>query len=104
MDLTELVRNAHERANEALKAFNAGHQDRAEKQLMAQMLETGKYFDQKTTPAGDVTETATSEKPAEIPEEKPAEVPGAPAQPAATPAVRAAQQFGLTPGASKPTQ
>jgi len=104
MDLKDVVANAQVTSNEALLAFNAGHYDEAEKQLMAQMIETGKYFDEKTTPAGDVTESATTKTDAEEPQEKPAEVPGAPAQPAPGAAAAAAQSIGRAPCGETRTQ
>lgn len=102
MDLKDLVANNQVTSAEALSAFNAGHHDKAEEQLKTQMIETGKYFDEKTTPAGDVTGSATSEKPDEVQKEKPAEVPGSPAQPAAAAPAAAAQQIGTGSAEPKP--
>ncbi len=82
MDLKDVVANSQVTSAEALSAFNAGHHDKAEGILMAQMIETGEYFGERTTPAGDVTESATSEKPAETLEETQAKVSGPGVHPA----------------------
>ncbi len=104
MDLNEVIEKVEHAAQEAGKAFRAGHNDVAEKYLMDQMLETGKYFDENLRPESDVTDSATSEKPAEVPEAKPAEVPGAPAKPAAEGPVLPASQFGGSLTDEKPSQ
>lgn len=104
MDLKDVVQNAQQNALEASSAFHAGHRDKAERFLMAQMLETGKYFDEKTKPAGDVTESATSEQGAGDSQEKPAQVPGAPAQLDTPAAAAAAQNVGRDPCGEKRTQ
>jgi len=95
MDLKDVVAIAAHTATEAGLAFHAGHHDDSEKLLMELMVGLGKYFDEKTKPAGDVTESATSETPAGPPEEKPAEVPGAYLHPAAHAADVAAQKKAL---------
>jgi len=77
MDLKDVVAIAAHTATEAGLAFHAGHHDESEKLLMELMVGLGKYFDEKTTPAGDVTESATSEEPADELKEWPGEVPGA---------------------------
>lgn len=77
MDLHDVLGTVELAYGEAKRAFHAGHHDDSEKLLMEVMLALGKYFDERTTPAGDVTESATSEKPAEEKTETPAEAPGA---------------------------
>ena len=77
MDLKDVVQRVRDSATEAELAFRAGHPDVAERYLMDQMVDIRKYFDEKTSPAGDVTESATSEKPEETSTEKPEQVPGA---------------------------
>ncbi|MBA7630458.1 hypothetical protein ES703_37980 [subsurface metagenome] len=104
MDLKDVVANLQVTSAEALSAFNAGHHDKAEERLMAQMIETGKYFDEKTKPAGDVTGSATSEKPAESLEETQAKVSGSGVHPAVIDPVAAAQQIGTGSVEPKPPQ
>jgi len=64
MDLREVIAKAKNIAESAHSSFHAGRLDDAENYLMVEMQTIARYFDAKTTPAGDVTETATSEKPA----------------------------------------
>lgn len=104
MDLKEVVANSKVNSAEALSAFNAGHHDKAEKYLMAQMLETAKYFDEQGISAGDVTELPTSEKKAEPSMEKREEVPGAALPATQFVASDAAQQIGQGPAEPKPAQ
>lgn len=80
MDLKDVIATCKQEQKEAELAFHAGHHDNAEGHLMAAMLMTGKYFDEKTTPAGDVTESATSETPAENSKTTPAQPQGPAAQ------------------------
>ncbi len=95
MDLKDVIVTVRERAMEATNAFHAGHHDVAEQYLLEQLLEIQKYFNEKPTPAGDVTESTSSSPDAGPPEEKPAAVPGASAQPAVGDPAAAAQQKAL---------
>lgn len=94
MDLKEAIEKAKNIAESAHSSFHAGRLDDAENYLMEEMQTIARYFDATTKPAGDVTESATSEKPAAPSMEKPAEVPGAPAQTAEAGPVLPASQFG----------
>lgn len=76
MDLKDVIAKVNEVAMEAHNAFHAGHQDVAEAYLRKSLDQIQMYFDEQTKPAGDVTESATSEKSAETLPETPAEVPG----------------------------
>ena len=98
MDLKDVVSNVNKKAEEASRAFHAGHPDVAENYLMEQMLEIGKYFDERTTPAGDVTESVTSETASEVPEAKPAAVFGGPEHLAALEPVYGPQKGAKTLG------
>ena len=80
MDLKDVIATVDQEANEAHRAFHAGHKENAEQHLMTTMMTIGKYLDEQTTPAGDVTESATSSQDAKAETEKPAAVPGAPAK------------------------
>ena len=88
MDLKDVVQRTRDSATEAELAFRAGHPDDAEKYLMDQMNDIGKYFDERTTPEGDVTKIDASEMNAEEQNEKPATA--SPAAPAHAPGAQAA--------------
>ena len=77
MDLKDVVATVLDRAEEANKAFHAGHSDSSHVYLLKIVDTIDRYFKDKTTPAGDVTKSATSEKPEENATEKPEQVPGA---------------------------
>lgn len=77
MDLKDVISNVYANAAEAHAAFHAGHNEKAEEYLATIENEIGQYITENPTPAGDVTKSATSEKPADEQTEKPAEVPGA---------------------------
>ncbi len=94
MDLKEVVAKAKNIAESANSSFHAGRLDDAENYLMAEMQTIARYFDAKTKPAGDVTESATSEKAAEVTDEKPAEVPGAVLPASQFDPAASAQQYG----------
>lgn len=82
MDLKEAVEKVKNIAESAHSSFHAGRMDDAENYLMVEMQTIARYFDAKTTPEGDVTESATSEKPAETLEETQAKVSGPGVHPA----------------------
>ncbi len=104
MDLREVIAKVKITADGAHSSFHAGRRDDAEKYLMVEMRTIARYFDGKTTPAGDINESATSEKPAEVQTEKQAEVPGAQVRPAEVGPVLPASQFGGSLTDEKPTQ
>ena len=104
MDLKDVIASGKLAAEEAELALNAGHEDRAIKQILSQLKYTEKYFDEHPMPAGDVNESATSEKPTEARTETPAEVPGSPAQPAAVDPAGAARSIGSGSAEPKPPQ
>lgn len=104
MDLREAIERVKIEAESAYSSFHAGRRDDAEKYLGIVHADIHEWFGVAATPAGDVNETATSEKPAEEAAEKPAEVPGAvlPASQFVHPA--SAQQVGGSLTDEKPTQ
>jgi len=102
MDLKDVVQDVKYRAEEAHSAFHAGHPENAEKELYAIEKLVVEYLRMPATPAGDVTESPTSEKPNEVQTETPAEVPGAPVQPGAVNPADAARSVGT--GSAEPTQ
>lgn len=104
MDLKDVIESVSSDASEANSAFHAGHNDTAEEHLCSIENTIGQYLRENQTPAGDVTESTTSEKPAAPSMERLAGVPGATVQPAASPAVAAAQQIGKGQADEKPTQ
>lgn len=104
MDLKDVVQNVKEKANEAHSAFHAGHQDNARKYLAGIRAEIVQFEQENPAPAGEVTESTTSEKPAESPMGRLAGVPGAPATPAQTPGAKIAQAFGGVLTEPKPSQ
>ena len=104
MDLKDVVEKVNRDALEALNAFHAGHHDTAEKYLYEIEKQVVEYLRVPASPAGDVTESATSEKPDEVQKDTPAKVLGDSAQPVTPGAAAAAQQVGQSPEAEKPTQ
>jgi len=104
MDLREVIEKVKIAAESAHSSFHAGRRDDAERYLYKVGNLVVGCLPVPATPAGDVTESATSEKPAEEHAEKPAEVPGAPAQPAEVGPVLPASQFGVSQKDEKPTQ
>ena len=104
MDLKDVIEDVRVKAIEAHNAFHAGHGDVAENYLGEISVAIDAYFIKPTTPAGDVTESATSEKPAETQTEKPAEVPGAQVRPAAVVPEKLAQQADNVPESQKQTR
>lgn len=104
MDLKEIVEQVENSAKEARSAYHAGHRDVAEEWLGKIGIQIAGYITDKAMPAGDVTESATSEKETEAQTEKPAEVPGAPAQPAPGAAAAAARSIGRAPVGETRTQ
>ncbi|MBA7563308.1 hypothetical protein ES708_04963 [subsurface metagenome] len=82
MDLKDVISDVYAWAGEAHSAFHAGHHDKAEECLKDIGAEIGTYLDEKPTPAGNVTESATSEKPGETLPETQAKVSGPGVQPA----------------------
>ena len=86
MDLKDVLAKVKVGQEEAELAFHAGHHEVSENFLMQAMVLLCKYFDEKTKQEGDVTESATSEKPADETKEKPA-----PASPAAAAGALGAQ-------------
>lgn len=104
MDLKEAVEKAKNIAESAHSSFHAGRLDDAENYLMVEMQTIARFFDAKKTPASNVPESATSEKPAETLEETQAKVSGPGVHPAVIDPAAAALKIGQTPGASKPNQ
>ncbi len=82
MDLKEIIAKAKNIAESAHSSFHAGRLDDAENYLMVEMQTIARYFDAKTKPAGDVTESTNHENPEADQSEKPAEVPGSKDSPA----------------------
>lgn len=78
MDLKDVVEKVKYDAEEAYSAFHAGHQVVAKRFLNEITVLIKKYFDEMGMPESDVTESATSEKPAATSQETPA-APGGPA-------------------------
>ena len=104
MDLKEIIEKAKNIAESAHSSFHAGRMDDAENYLMVEMQTIARYFEAKTKPAGDVTQSASSSPDEEAQKEKQDEVPSAQARPAAIPGARAAQQYGGSLTDEKPTQ
>jgi len=75
MDLREVIEKVKIAADSAHSSFHAGRRDDAERYLYKVGNLVVGCLPMPATPAGDVTESATSEKPAEEHAEKPAEVP-----------------------------
>lgn len=95
MDLKDVIATVREKAIEAHNAFHAGHHDVAEQYLAgirAQIVEYERAPEQRTE---DVTESATSEKPAEASPATPAAPGGPAAQAGAVLPADAAQQKAL---------
>lgn len=94
MDLKDVVEKVKYAADEAHSAFHAGHQVVAKRYLNEASETIRKYFDEFGMPAGDVTETAASEQPAQ---DQPGPEGGAPESPA-EPALPATQFLGSNIG------
>lgn len=82
MDLKEVIADVHNKAYEADKAFKAGNEEEAKTYLADVRAILEAYTEVPATPAGDVTESVTSEKAKQASQETPAQVTGAQAQPA----------------------
>ena len=82
MDLKDVISDVYAWAGEAHSAFHAGHHVKAEEYLAAIENEIGKYMTENPVPAGNVTESATSEKAGETLPETQAKVSGPGVQPA----------------------
>jgi len=95
MELKEVIAKAKNIAESAHSSFHAGRLDDAENYLMVEMQTIARYFDAKTKPAGDVTESATSETETEQPAETPAKAAGPAAQAGAVLPAAAAQKKAL---------
>jgi len=104
MDLKEVIESVNEKAMEANNAFHAGHQIVAQRYLQESCELIGKFFDEKGMSATDVTESATSEKPAEDQKDTPAKVPGAAIPATQFDPAAAAQQIGTGSAEPKPPQ
>ncbi len=126
MVLKDVIRNVREKADAAHSAFHAGHHDKAKQYLAGIRAEIVQFEAENPSPAGeskeratgsgpkmfgrdisdpdDVTESATSEKPAETQTEKPAEVPGAQEWPGAVHSEHAVPPVEQLPQFEKPTQ
>jgi len=104
MDLKDVIQTVVEQADEAQKAFNAGHHDNAEEHLHSIEGLVVEYLRMPATPAGDVTGSATMQKAFEDSPEPPAQVPGFAAADAAQGSQAAAQQVGGSLTDEKPTQ
>ena len=104
MDLKEIIAKAKNIAESAHSSFHAGRLDDAENYLMVEMQTIARYFDAKTKPAGEVTESTNHENPEADQSEKPAEVPGAQEWPGAVDPVFGGQGSGSAQETSKPTQ
>jgi len=76
MDLKDLVAKYLENGEEAFRAFNAGHPETSEKLFKRNEDLIREYFAGKAPPAGDVTESTTSEKTAETSQATPAQPAG----------------------------
>ncbi|MBA7522334.1 hypothetical protein ES705_14452 [subsurface metagenome] len=126
MVLKDVIRNVREKADAAHSAFHAGHHDKAKQYLAGIRAEIVQFEAENPSPAGDVTEsattetpkmfsrdirdpedvteTATSEKLAETQTEKPAEVPGAQEWPGAVHSEHAVPPVEKLPEFEKSTQ
>lgn len=80
MDLKDVVESVRQKAIEVHNAFHAGHPDVAENYLRGIRAEIMDYEKDKATPERDVTESATSETPAETSKATPAQPAGPPAK------------------------
>jgi len=72
MDLKDVIQTVVEQADEAQKAFNAGHHDNAEKHLHTIEGLVVEYLRMPATPAGDVTGSTNHENPEADQSEQPA--------------------------------
>lgn len=104
MDLKDVIASVDKKAMEAHNAFHAGHHDVAKGYLDRIGSEIANYLYSGETPAGDVTESATSEKPKETSKEKPAQGPKAAVRPAAVDPVFGSQKDGHVPESQKQTR
>ena len=104
MDLKEIVAKNKNIAESAHSSFHAGRLDDAENYLMVEMQTIARYFNGKTTSAGDVNESATSEKPAETLEETQEKVSGPGVHPAVVDPAPAAGKVLPASQFAKPTQ
>ncbi len=104
MDLKDVISDVYAWAGEAHSAFHAGHHVKAEEYLAAIENEIGKYMTENPVPAGNVTESATSEKAGETLPETQAKVSGPGVQPAVIDPAAAARQIGQGQADQKPTQ
>ena len=77
MDLKNVVATVRDRAEEADRAFHAGHSENSHVFLLKIVDTIDKYFKEMKTEVGDVTKSATSEKPEETSKEKPEQAAGA---------------------------
>jgi len=104
MDLKEVVETVAEQADEAKRAFHAGHHDNAEAHLGELRLVIEAYWMETRKPGEVLGESATSEKPAETIEETQAQVSGPGVHPAVIDPAAAAQQVGGSLTDEKPSQ
>ena len=104
MDLKDVIAIVDQEANEAHRAFHAGHHENAEKHLYTIEKTVVEYLRMPATPAGDVTKATEKQVPEDEQKEKPAEVPGAPAPIRGVVPFAAARQNSQSPEAEKPTQ
>lgn len=77
MDLKDVIAKVKNAAESAHSSFHAGRRDDATNYLADIRAVIEAFCEQPETKAGDVTESATTEKPDEVPKEKLAEAPGA---------------------------
>jgi len=94
MDLKDVITEVTQDIKEAQDAYNAGHPETAVKHLNGIYRVIQANIAQTASPAGDVTESATSETPDATEQEKPAEVPGAALPATQFGSADAAQQIG----------
>ncbi len=104
MDFKDVVKDVLYKAEDAHSAFHAGHHDVAKGYLDRIGAEIAEFLYPPATPAGDVTESATSEKAGETLPETPAQVPGAPAQPAAVDPAAETKEWPGAAESEKPIQ
>ncbi len=104
MDLREVIEKVKYSAESAHSSFHAGRREDAENHLFAVEKLVVEYLRMPASPAGDVTESAISEKPDEVPLASAPEVPGAPAQLDSPAAAAAAQNVGRAPCGERRTQ
>lgn len=95
MDLREAVERVKTASEGANSSFHAGRKGEAERYLYEIEKLVVEYLRMPATPAGDVTESATSEKPEASQKETPAQAEGARAQPGAVLPGSAAQRAAL---------